>query len=108
MRDWYDRKVNTKVFQPGDVVHVLNLRLYSGWCPKWVRRYADTAMVVKQIEQITYLVHSDQWHVRNKVVHVDKLKLAGSPADMMPFLRSRQRIEGDPEPLEVDTRSLAV
>ena len=63
------------------MVHVLNLRLCQGCYPKWVRRYADMATMVKRINTVTYLVHSDRWYVRNKVVHGDKLKLANRPGE---------------------------
>jgi len=40
MSEWYDKKVHTKSFIPGDQVFVLNLRQYKGRCPKWMRRYS--------------------------------------------------------------------
>ena len=75
MSDWYDRKVKAQDFQVGDEVFVLNLCLYQRRCPKWVRRYSDVAVVVKKINQVTYIVRSDEWRSKEKIVHVDKLKL---------------------------------
>ena len=80
MRDWYDKKVRVQTFNPGDEVYVLNLRLYQGRCPKWLKRCADTAVVVRRINQITYLIKYDAGRVREKIVHVDKLKLKNRPA----------------------------
>ena len=48
MQNWYDKKVCTQEFLPGDEVYVLNLRLYQKRCPKWLRRYSDTATVIKK------------------------------------------------------------
>ena len=62
-------------FAPGDQVYVLNLRLYQGKCPKWLRHYSDVATVIRHINQVTYLVRSNAWRTREKIVHIDKLKL---------------------------------
>ena len=40
MKDWYDKKVHVKRFEPGDDVYILNLRNYPGRCPKWFRCYS--------------------------------------------------------------------
>ena len=73
--DWYDQKVKIQEFNPGDVVYVLNLRLYQGRCLKWLKRYSDIATVVRWVNQVTYVVRGDMWRAKEKVVHVDKLKL---------------------------------
>ena len=78
MNDQYDRRVHAHDFQLGDEVYVLNLQLYQGRCPKWVRRYSDIATVVKKINQVTYIVQGD-WRMKEKIVHVDKLKLKSRP-----------------------------
>ena len=75
MSEWYDRKVKAQDFQVGDEVFVLNLCLYQRHCPKWVQRYSDVAVVVKKINQVTYIVRSEEWRSKEKIVHVDKLKL---------------------------------
>ena len=75
MSDWYDQKVRVHDFQVGDEVYILNLRLYQRRCPKWLRRYSDVAVVTKKINQVTYVVLSDNWRVKEKIVHVDKMKL---------------------------------
>ena len=84
MSDRYDKKVRVQTFQPGDEVYVLNLRLYQGRCPKWLKRYADTAVVVKKVNQVTYLIHYDNGRVKEKIVHVDKLKLKSRLAPVQP------------------------
>jgi len=75
MKDWHDRKVHTQLFHPGDEVRVLNLRLPVGKCVKWTRRYTTLATIVKRINNVTYLVHCPQWRDRERIFHVDKLKL---------------------------------
>jgi len=52
MSDWYDKKVHTQTFLPGDQVFVLNLRQYKGRCPKWMRRYSHIATVKKKINNV--------------------------------------------------------
>jgi len=54
MSSWYDKKIHTQSFLPGDQVFVLNLRQYKGWCPKWMRRYSHIATVKKKINYVTY------------------------------------------------------
>ena len=80
MSSWYDQKVKAQEFAPGDEVYVLNLRLYQGKCPKWVRRYSDVATVIRRINQVTYIVRSNAWRAHEKVIHVDKLKLKNKAA----------------------------
>ena len=82
MSDWYDKKVRAQTFQTGDEVYVLNLRLYQGRCPKWLNRYAETAVVMKRINQVTYLIRYDSGRVKEKIVHVDKLKLKSKSVDV--------------------------
>jgi len=40
MKDWYDKKVNAQSFTIRNEVYVLNLLLYKGRTPKWIRRYS--------------------------------------------------------------------
>jgi hypothetical protein len=75
MQDWYDKKVHVQTFGAGDEVYVLNLRLYPGKSPKWLRRYSDIATVVKKINPVTYAVRCDAWRQKERILHVDKLKL---------------------------------
>ncbi len=75
MQDWYDKKVHTQSFEPGDEVYVLNLRLYPGRCPKWVRQYSYKGVIVKRINNVTYTVRCDKWRERERIIHVDKLKI---------------------------------
>ena len=78
--------MRVQTFQPVDEVYVLNLRLYQVRCPKWLKRYADTAVVVKKVNQVTYLICYDTGHTKEKIVHVDKLKLKSRPADAQPVM----------------------
>jgi len=75
MSEWYDKKVHTQSFPPGDQVFVLNLRQYKGRCPKWMRRYSHIATVKKKIYNVTYQLYCAQWRQRYRFIHVDKLKL---------------------------------
>ena len=82
MSDWYDQKIKVEEFALGDEVYMLNLRLYQGRCPKWLRQYSDVATVIHKVNQVTYVVRGDAWRTKEKVVHVDKLKLqarSGTP-----------------------------
>ena len=60
MQDWYNRKVNVQHFDAGDEVYVLNLRMYQGKCPKWICKYSYTGLIVKKIDNVTYVVHCDR------------------------------------------------
>ena len=80
MNDWYDKKIRTQTFLPGDEVYVLNLRLYLGKCPKWLKKYADTAVIVRRLNQVTYVIRYTQGRKPDKVMHVDKLKLKNRPS----------------------------
>jgi len=66
MSEWYDKKVHTQSFIPGDQVFVLNLRQYKGLyilsgCrvlhltthPKWMRRYSHVVTVKKKINDVS-------------------------------------------------------
>ena len=53
----------------------MNLRLYQEKCPKWLQRYSEVATIIRRINQVTYIVKSNTWRTREKIVHVDKLKL---------------------------------
>ena len=102
MSDWYDRKVKAQDFQVGDEVFVLNLRLYQRCCPKWVRRYADVAVVIKKINQVMYIVCSNEWRSKKKIVHVDKLKLKTRVGgrSQPPTVEEWNILAGDPNPLK--------
>jgi len=57
MSEWYDKKVHTQSFIPGDQVFVLNLIQYKGRCSKWMRRYSHVARVKKKINDVTYQLY---------------------------------------------------
>jgi len=70
---WYNRKVKPKSFNVGDEVRVYYPRKYTGRTPKWQNFYSTVAVVVKKMNDATYLVKSRNWK-DGKVVHVDKLR----------------------------------
>jgi len=78
MSEWYDKKVYTQSFMPGDQVFVLNLKQYKGRCPKWMRRYSHIATVKNKINDVTYQLYCPEWKQRYRLIHVDKLKLPPS------------------------------
>jgi len=81
MKNWFDKKVRAQTFEVGDEVYVLNLRLYKGRSPKWMRRYSYIAMVQKRLSNVTYQLHCAEWiRKKTRTVHVDKLKLCWSAA----------------------------
>jgi len=53
MKDWYDQNVHAQTFGIGDELYVLNLRLYKGWCPKWMKWYSHVAVVQKRLNNVT-------------------------------------------------------
>ena len=66
MQDWYDKKLHVQEFKPGDEVYLLNVQLYQGRCPKWIRRYTDMAIIRKKINQVTYVMRCDKWRDKTK------------------------------------------
>ena len=83
MQDWYDRKVHVQHFNVGDEVYILNLRMYQGKCPKWIHKYSYTRLIVKKINIVTYVIHCDNWHEKERIIHVDKLKLRQNAAKIL-------------------------
>jgi len=75
MSEWYDKKVHTQSFIPGDQFFVLNLRQYKGRCPKWMRRYSHVVTVKKKINDVTNQLYCAEWRQRYWLIHVDMLKL---------------------------------
>jgi hypothetical protein len=61
MRDWYDKKVHVQSFNLGGEVYILNLRLYQGRTPKWMRRYSDVGTVERCLNDVMYIVSCKQW-----------------------------------------------
>ena len=74
MSTWYNRRVKTREFGPGDKVRVYNPRRFVGRSPKWQSFYKDIGTVERKLNDVTYVVKSTAWK-QAKVVHVDKLKL---------------------------------
>jgi len=75
MQDWYDKKVHTQFFEVGDEVFILNLRMYPGKCPKWIKKYNYRGEIVERINNVTYKVYCAKWRSPYQLIHVDKLKL---------------------------------
>ena len=73
MSDWYNRRVRPASFSLGDTVRVFNDSVKPGLCPKWSNSYSDVATVVKQLNDVTYLLHSPAWRA-DRITHVDKMK----------------------------------
>ena len=73
MSDWFDRDVKLVTFQIGEHVRVLNMRRYKGRTPKWQLQYGPTAVVMKCLNESTYVVKLDKSR-KEIVVHVNKLK----------------------------------
>jgi len=81
MNDWYDKKVNVQSFAAGDEVYFLNIRLYKGRSPKWMRGYSHMATVVKRLKKVTDQLQCPEWmRKKTQIVHVDKMKLLATAA----------------------------
>ena len=74
LRDKYGTRKHVATFNTGDEVYVPN----PGRGPKWLRQYSDTAIVVKKLNNVTYVVKSDLWRKKERVLHVDGLRLKTS------------------------------
>ena len=48
--------------------------MYQGKCPKCIRKYSYTGLIMKKINSVTYMVHCDNWLGKERIVYVDKLK----------------------------------
>ena len=72
---------------------ILYPRNYQGICPKWVRAYSYRGTIVKQINDVTYLVRCDKWRQKTQILHVDKLKMRKS--------KKEAEAEARPDPEDV-------
>jgi hypothetical protein len=70
--DWFDRSVRAKEFEVGAKVRVYNPCRVKGRTPKWQSYYEDIAVVLKRLNDATYLVKLSKG--RELVVHTNKLK----------------------------------
>jgi hypothetical protein len=80
----YNKHVRPVSFQPGVVVSVYSPRKVKGKFPKWHRLYSTECKiskklsdVSKKLSDVSYVVY-DLCGKRNRIVHVDKLKLLSS------------------------------
>ena len=73
-RTWYNRRVKPHDFEIGDPVRVYNPRRFRNRSPKWQSFYAETGVVVKKLNDATYIVKLNK-SGHEKIFHVDKLKL---------------------------------
>jgi len=81
MKDWFEQNVRAQAFEVGDEFYVLNLLLYKGRSPKWMRRYSHVAVVQKRLNNVTYQLLCAEWKRKTThIVHVDKMKLCRSSA----------------------------
>ena len=71
---WYNRNVKIKVFSEGDKVRVFYPRRYKRRSPKWQSFFKTEGVIIKKLNDVTYIVRSSSWR-EPKVVYVDKLKL---------------------------------
>ena len=55
-------------------------RKCTGKFPKWQRLYSMECRIIKKLSDVSYIVY-DVCGKRNRIVHVDKLKLLSSCAD---------------------------
>lgn len=72
-RRWYDRSVRESTFEEGDRVRVYVPNRVKGRSPKLQSYYKDVGIILKRLNQVTYLVCCKSWK-ENRVIHVDKLK----------------------------------
>jgi hypothetical protein len=76
----YNRHVRPVSFTPGDVVLVYSPRKFKGEFPKWQRLYASECKIVKKLSDVSYIVYEIRGK-RNRIVHVDKVKLLSSAVE---------------------------
>jgi len=83
MQNWCDQKVTVHYFDEGDEVYVLNLRLYPNKCPN-----GSDATVTwessKRKYDVTYIVRCDDWRSKERILHVEKLKLRRKRSEANP------------------------
>ena len=70
---WYNNKAKPKSHVAGDKVRVYYPRRVAGRSPKWQSLYKTEGVIVKKLNDATYVVRSKSWR-QEKIVHVDKLK----------------------------------
>ena len=70
---YYDSKSKAAAFKPGDSVWVYNPRRFQGRSPKWQRCYAGPFTVVKQINDVNFVVRKSP-KSPPQVIHIGKLK----------------------------------
>jgi hypothetical protein len=72
-RCWYDKSVKECSFQEGDRVRVFVPKRVQGRSPKLQSFYKDQGVVLKRLNEVTYLIKCKNWR-ENRVIHVDKLR----------------------------------
>ena len=73
----YNKHVRPASFKPGDTVLVYYPRKCTGKFPKWQRLYSIEGKIQKKLSDVSYIVY-DVSGKRNRIVHVDKIKLLSS------------------------------
>jgi len=72
-KNWYDKRVKMQNFEVEEKVRVLDLRGYSRRTPKWSLPYRQVEVIVKKLNDVTYVVAAKGWRA-DRVLHVDKLR----------------------------------
>jgi len=73
-RNWYNKSVKQKEFKVGQNVRVYVPKKVQGRSPKLQSFYKETGVIVKRINDATYVVHSPKWR-EDRIIHTDKLRL---------------------------------
>ena len=73
----YNRHVKPVSFAEGTSVLVYYPRKFEGKFSKWQRLYSIEGRVVKRLSDVTYVIY-DKIAKRNRIVHVDKMRLLPS------------------------------
>ena len=74
---WYNKKSKPRTFSMGDLVRVYYPRRVAGRSPKWQSFYCTEVKIIKQLNDVTFVVQSKSWK-GTKVIHIEKLKLINS------------------------------
>jgi len=69
---YYDLRAHEKPYEAGDLVWTMNKSRKKGRCPKWQMRWLGPLVVLKRLNDVTYLVKLSERD--EKVIHYDLLK----------------------------------
>ncbi len=77
-RKWFDRRVHERSFNVGDQVRVYVPKRTTGRCPKLQSFFKDIGVIIRKVNEVTYVVHCKYWR-GDRIVHVDKIQPYRSP-----------------------------